>query len=345
MSRRTIGGLLGGLLLIAACSGPGATNAPATGAPATGGPATAGPASAGPTAGGVPEKLVLGLVPSREADVLVENAAPLAEYLSEELDIEVESYVPQDYPSLVAAMQTGQAHIGAFGPFGLVQSVDEAGAEIILQSARDGAVTYHTQWMTNDPDTYCLDEVVTDDAGFAYCNGTLDATEGPVGEEAIELIAEGTAVSFVQENSASGYLFPALQLLTLAGLDRETDIEASFAGGHDASVIAICNNEAPVGVAFDDARTILQEGDCDDISNVVVFAYSQEIPNDGVSVAGNLPDDLKQQIADALMGYAETEEGKAVLDAVYEIDEFGPPDLEAFDVVRQAATELGVTSD
>jgi phosphonate transport system substrate-binding protein len=342
-------GLLATLVLVAACSGPGATTAPTsaagTTAPGTSVPGSEAPATAAATEGAIPETLVLGLVPSREADVLVENAQPLADYLSEQLGIPVESFVPQDYPGLVAAMQTGQAHIGAFGPFGLIQSVDEAGAEIILQSARDGAVTYHTQWMTNDPDTYCLDEVVTDDAGLSYCNGTLDATEGPAGEEGIAAIAEGTTVSFVTETSASGYIFPALQLLQQAGLDRETQIDPLFAGGHDASVIAVCNGDAPVGVAFDDARTILQEGDCDDLSQVVVFAYSQEIPNDGVSVAGNLPDDLKQQIADALIAYAETEEGAAVLDSVYEIDEFAPADLEAFDLVRQAAEELGVTSD
>jgi phosphonate transport system substrate-binding protein len=76
-----------------------------------------------------------------------------------------------------------------------------------------------------------------------------------------------------------------------------------------------------------------------------VFAYSQEIPNDGVAVAGNLPDDLKQQIADALIAFSETEEGAAVLDSIYEIDEFAPADLDSFDVVREAAEELGITSD
>ena len=339
MARRPLLSMLGALaIVVAACAGtPAATP--------TAAPTTAPTTAPTPTQATDPDKLVLGLVPSREADVLIENAQPLADYLTTELGIEVESFVPQDYPGLVAAMQTGQAHIGAFGPFGLVQSVDEAGAEIILQSARDGAVTYHTQWMTNDPDTYCLDGVVTDDEGLSYCNGTMEATEGPVGEDAIALIQEGTTISFVGETSASGYIFPALQLLQLASLDRETGIDPLFAGGHDASVIAVCNEEAPVGVAFDDARTILQEGDCDDLGNVVTFAFSQEIPNDGVSVAGSLSDELKQQIADALIAYAETEEGAAVLDSIYEIDEFAPADLEAFDVVRQAANELGVTSD
>jgi phosphonate transport system substrate-binding protein len=291
-----------------------------------------------------PESLVLGLVPSREADVLVENARPLGDYLTEALGIPVETFVPQDYPGLVAAMATGQAHIGAFGPFGLVQAADEAGAEIILQSARNGLVTYHTQWMTNDPATYCEDEPVANADGLLFCNGTLDATVGPVGEASIARIAAGTPVAFTTATSASGYIFPALMLRD-AGIDHETGITPIFAGGHDNSVIAVCNGDAAVGVSFNDARTILQEGDCDDLSKVVVFAYSIEIPNDGVAVAGNLPAELKQAIADALIDYASTEAGAAVLDSVYEIDEFAPADLAAFDAVRQAAAELGVTSD
>ena len=36
----------------------------------------------------------------------------------------------------------------------------------ILQTERDGQVTYHTQWFTNNPDKYCLDEPVENDAGL-----------------------------------------------------------------------------------------------------------------------------------------------------------------------------------
>lgn len=299
------------------------------------------PASA---AAEMPEELVLGLVPSREADVLVENAQPLADYLTAELGIPVESFVPNDYTGLIAAMEAGQADIGAFGPFSLLQAQDVAGAEIILQSARDGSVTYHTQWMTNDPDKYCEDEPEANEDGLLFCNGTLDATEGPAGEDAIASIESGTPVSFVEQASASGYIFPAVQLLD-AGIDPASDIEPIFSGGHDNSVIAVCNGDAEVGVSFNDARTILEEGDCENMDDVVVFALSPEIPNDGVAVRGDLPDELKQDIADALIAYAETDEGKEVLDSVYEIDEFAPADLEAFDIVRQAAEELGITSD
>lgn len=328
--RRPILSTLGAALMAATLVAPAAAQSPATSAEPV--------MSEAP--GMIPETLVLGLVPSREADVLIENAQPLADYLASTLGIAVESFVPTDYTGLVVAMQTGQAHIGAFGPFALVQAQDIAGADIILQSVRNGSATYHTQWMTNDPATYCMDEPVADEAGLMYCNGTLEAAEGPIGEEALATIPEGTTVSFVEQSSASGYIFPVVQLMN-AGIDPATGITPLFAGGHDNSVIAVCNGDATIGVSFDDARGILQDGDCDDLGNVVVFAYSNEIPNDGVAVAGDLDAGLQQAIADALIAYSATEEGKAVLDSVYEIDEFVPADIASFDIVREAAEKVG----
>ena len=299
----------------------------------------------------VPEELIIGFVPSSEAGQLVEDIQPLADYLTEELGIPVTGTVSNDYTGLVTAMETGQAHIGALPPYGLIQAIDRAGAEVILQSERFGSGTYHTQFFTNDPDTYCTvsepeeNTRVVEDEEVTYlnCNGTArendETPEGPIGLEALENIEPGTTVSFVEQTSASGYIFPATVLIS-AGIDPEEDVEPLFPGSHDGSVIAVCEGDAEVGVSFDDARTVATT-DCDVASEVVVFAYGPEIPNDGIAVAGGLPDDLKQQIADALMAYAETEEGAEVLDSIYQITAFTEPNLEALELVRQAVDELG----
>jgi phosphonate transport system substrate-binding protein len=234
----------------------------------------------------------------------------------------------------------------------MVQAVDRADAEIILQSARFGSTTYHTQFFTNDPDKYCTDEPVEntrmaddEELTFLNCNGTdraFDETpQGPVGIEALANVEEGTTVSFVEQTSASGYIFPATVFLT-QGINPESDIDPVFAGSHDNSVVTVCDGTAEVGVSFDDARTE-PVTDCDVAANVVVFAYGPEIPNDGVAVAGDLPDDLKQQIKDALLAYADTEEGVTVLDEIYNITGFGDPNLDSLEIVRQAVEDLGYT--
>jgi phosphonate transport system substrate-binding protein len=301
-----------------------------------------------------PQELVIGFVPSVEAGALVEDIQPLADYLTEALGIPVEGFVSSDYTALVTAMETGQAQIAALPPFGLVQAVDTAGAEMILQSDRYGSVSYHTQFMTTDPDKYCMDEPVGNERAegddmvtVLNCNGTArafdEAPKGPIGIDALKNVEPGTQVSFVEPTSSSGYIFPATVFKTVAGLDPETDLDAIFAGGHDASVIAVCEGQAEVGVSFDDARTDAVT-DCDVADTVVVFAYGPEIPNDGVAVAGDLSEELKANIKQALLDYAETEDGAAVLDSIYNITKFGEPNQDSLQIIRDAVAELGYGS-
>jgi phosphonate transport system substrate-binding protein len=127
------------------------------------------------------------------------------------------------------------------------------------------------------------------------------------------------------------------------GIDPEADLEPVFAGGHDASVIAVCNGQAEIGVSFDDARTDAVT-DCDVPGTVVVFAYGPEIPNDGVAVSGDLSPELKASIKQALLDYAATEEGQTVLDEIYNITAFGEPNLESLQIIRDAVAELGYGS-
>jgi phosphonate transport system substrate-binding protein len=186
------------------------------------------------------------------------------------------------------------------------------------------------------------DEEVT----YLNCNGTDrafdESPEGPIGIEALANVEAGSTVSFVELSSASGYIFPATIFAT-AGIDPETGVEPFFANSHENSVVTVCEGDAIVGVSFDDARTEVGDlSDCDVANEVVVFAYGPEIPNDGIAVAGSLPEDLKEQIKQALLDYAESEEGQAVLGEIYNITAFTEPNLESLEIVRDAVDELGL---
>jgi phosphonate transport system substrate-binding protein len=347
MARRPLLSLFGALaIVVAACAGtPAATPTAAPTQAPTEAP-TAEPTQAGP------DSLVIGFVPSVEAEALVEDIKPLADYLSQQLGIPVEGYVSNDYTGLVTAMETGQAQIGAFAPFPMIQAVDRAGAEIILQSERFGSGTYHTQFFTNNPDKYCTvsapeeNERIEADVPTMYlnCNGTARANdespEGPVAVEALQNVDDGTNVSFVEQTSSSGYIFPATVFAT-QGIDIVSGINPIFAGQHDASVIAVCGGQAEVGVSFDDARPdAAEKSDCAIAEEVVVFAYGPEIPNDGIVVDGDLPQETKDAIKQALLDYAASEEGKTVLDEIYNITALTEPNLESLQIVRDAVENL-----
>jgi phosphonate transport system substrate-binding protein len=291
---------------------------------------------------GWPDKLVFTLTPSQEAGGLIDTAEPLAELLEEALGVEVEALVPSDYAGVIVALQSGQAQIaGGLGPAQMVQAADTADADLILQAVRFGNNQYVTQWFTNNPDEFCNDTPVADEAGWLYCNGVDQAsgpTDGPIGTEFIPKL-EGKTISFVEQGSTSGYLIPSLALLE-NGVDPVDDIEALFAGGHDSSVQAVYDGDAEVGVSFNDARGQLTETVPDVGEKVVVWGWSAPIPNDGFAVAGDLPQDLKDAIAQAFIDIAATEDGAVLLDELYEIDGLVPVPEGSYDIIRDLETEL-----
>ncbi|MGA9277124.1 phosphate/phosphite/phosphonate ABC transporter substrate-binding protein [Ilumatobacter sp.] len=291
-----------------------------------------------------PDEITFTLTPSQETGGLIETAQPLADMLSDELGISVKALVPTDYAGVIVALESGQAQVaGGLGPRQMVQAEEQAGADLVLQAERFGSLLYVTQWFTNDPDTFCADEPVADDEGYLFCNGVLeadgDASLGPIGQDELSKL-EGQTVAFVDQGSTSGYAIPALQL-SEAGVDPIDGIDALFAGGHDTAVQAVYDGDATVGVSFNDARGQLIEQVPDVGEKVVVFGWSGPIPNDGFAVAGDLPETLVDAISGAFVTIAGSDEGAAVLDELYEIDNLVPVNSADYDVIRDLEAQLG----
>ena len=321
---------------------------------------------------GWPEKLVFGFVPSQEQETLQDDIQPFIDVLEAGLGIEVEGVVTTDYTGLVTAMGSGQAQLGAFGPFGYVLGKDNFGnIEALIQSVRFGSATYHGQWFTNDP-SICTEppvpgtalenqngeivQVPADEAvalqvgaffgddGLQLGETTDDGTPISPGSSCIGDLANvaGKTIAFTTETSTSGYLFPALELTEL-GIDPTNDVNAVFTGGHDAAVTAVYNADAEIGLSFDDARRTIREEQTDVGEKVIVFSITDEIPNDVVAVVSDLPDDLKAAIYTTVESFLETEEGEAIFDEIYGWTDIQPANEADFDIVRTAANTLGIT--
>ncbi len=319
-----------------------------------------------------PEKIVFGFVPSQEQETLQDDIQPFIDVLENALGIKVEGIVTTDYTGLVTAMGTGQADLGAFGPFGFVLATQQFdNIEPLIQSIRFGSATYHGQWMTNNPDI-CTEppvmgtalenqngQVVQVDAleavalqigikfgdnGKEFGDATDDGTEITPGYSCIGDLSQvaGKTVAFTSESSTSGYLFPSLQLLNL-GIDPTSDINPVFAGGHDSSVTAVYNGDAEIGLSFDDARRTIRKTNPDVGEKNIVFWITEEIPNDVVAVNADLPDSLKEAIFTAVSDYLDTDEGQEIFDSIYGWTGIRRAEPSDFDIVREAAEKLGIT--
>ena len=383
MRRRNLVSLLVALVLVlAACASTGEEETTTTAAPettttqASGGEETTTTAAtttteADPTADW-PEAIVYGFIPSEQAETLGDAIQPYMDFLAVELGIEVEGVVTPDYNGLVVAMGAGQADFGAFGPFGYVQAETQYPTlEVLIQSIRFGSATYHGQWFTNDAsicDEPPAPGALENQDGSVVMVDPFDAVAlqvgvafGDSGKEA-ETLDDGTPVdagqacmaslesvvgknvAFTSATSTSGAVFPQLQLLN-AGIDIENDITYAYLGSHTDTVSAVYNGDFDIGLSFDDARRNIRKDSPDVGSKVIVFAISDEIPNDVVVARGELPDSLKQAVYDATEKFLSTEEGVALFDEIYGWTAIRPAVDSDFDVVREAAVKLGVTGD
>lgn len=347
MKRRALWALVAILALVAAACGDGDADTTTTeGQEATtttaGTDTTAAPGTTEPAGSEWPERLVFGFVPSQEASELQDDVETFAAILSDALGIEVQGEVTTDYTGLGVAMGTGQADMGAFGPAGYVlASRQYDNLELLAQSVRFGDATYHGQYFTNDP-AICGDAGTVEGAfyyddsgtvvpvgptetpalqvGYEFVEGNLERNEAlspPTAcAEPVDLSAvAGKSIAFGTETSTSGYIFPTIEL-------RNADItedqyETQFSGGHDASVQAVYDGTADIGVSFDDARATIAETNPAVGERVIVFNITARIANDVIAVRSDLPDDLKDAIFQAMTDYIATEEGQAVMEQLY----------------------------
>lgn len=218
-----------------------------------------------------PETLIFGAVPSEESSSLVESYEKIIEVLEKELGIEVEFVQATDYAGIIEGQVSGRVHIAQYGPFAYVLA-GIRGAELEVAGV-----------MTDGPDI---------EPGY-QSYGIALASNGDI--SGIEDFA-GKTVCFVDPASTSGFLYPSEGLLS-AGIDPEADVTAVFAGGHDASVLAVKNGDCDAGFAFDAMvdKNLIESGDIE-AGEIKTVWKSEVIAGSPLAMQANLPASLKAEI-------------------------------------------------
>lgn len=266
-----------------------------------------------------PDQLIMGFVPSQDSDTIADTVEPLADRLSEELGIPVEGKVMTNYTALVEAMGTNEVQIGFIPAFAYVLANDKHDVEVILKSERYGSGTYVAQY------------IVSADSDF---------------EELADL--EGAVWAYGDPSSTSGYLFPAAQIMDEFGVtDPQTEFfaEAYQTGGHDNSAIEVYEGRADVATTFDDVRETLEEEYPDIMEKTKILGYTEEIPNDTISITKELSDDLVQNIKDAFLSFNEDDEMIQIMNDVYNWDAIIEAEDSEYDVVRSTYNKFGDNID
>ncbi|HEY5596651.1 MAG TPA: phosphate/phosphite/phosphonate ABC transporter substrate-binding protein [Candidatus Bipolaricaulota bacterium] len=288
----------------------------------------------------VPAELVLGMIPSREPAVLLPDLEPFSQLLLQALQARgfaiqsAKAFVPESETATVAALGTGEIHVGFMGPLSAIQAEQESGAKVVTVTVRNGVLLYRGQLMANV------------NAGYANFEDVIKAVQA----------GKNVTMSYTSTSSTSGFLFPCAKLASFGILPGNfPNFKTIVAGGHTGSALSTFRGDTQIGWGFDDVRQSLVGREAEtgldatlapfDIYKQIntlmpIIGYSDWIPNDPQVVAGDLDPALQTAIAEELVNISETEAGKTILDSLLDGTAFEQVESSSLDAVRQVVAEI-----
>lgn len=314
--------------VMAACA-PAATPAPTAAPTAPPAPPAATPTTA-PAAplGTADNPIVVAFEPSATSQSITTGGQEVLTLLSAATGLNFKGVVPTSYAALTEAMGSGNAQVGWMATFAYILAHQKGYANVALITQRNGSDHYGSQFIARA------------DAGFT------PAADTPATDAEITTLLQfkGKRPCFGDQQSASGYVLPMI-FLKKAGLNTDTDLKAPvFAGGHPQVARAVyVGGICDFGATFVDARTGVTS-DLPDVMTKVVVVYETPpiIPNDNMSFAPDLPQDLQAKITSAMLQVAGTDAGKKGLNDLYQIGGLTKADDTFYDQFRSYLQASGV---
>lgn len=196
----------------------------------------------------------------------------LSALLAKKLGCKVTLFIATNYTAEVEAMRAKKLDVGEFGPLGYIFAHQLARAlPVAVFGTKDRKpVTYTAAlWVPTD--------------------------------STIQTVADlrGHSIAFSDPGSTSGNLFPRYALLK-AGLDPDADVKIQFAGSHTASLLALTNGKVDAGEVNSQQQATAAAAGQFDTSKFRTIWRSAPIPNDPITVRGDLPAAFRLALAKAL---------------------------------------------
>ena len=260
------------------------------------------------------------IVPAQDVVALKEQGEKLKEFLKKETGMEVEIELPVNYIALVEAFGSKRADAAIINTFGYILANEKYGVQARLKLMNRGRDEYYGQ--------------------------IIARADGPKTIKDLN----GKKFAFVDPASTSGYLLP-LRLFKQENIKLK---EFMFAGKHDTVVRAVYQKQVDAGATFytppdddgtpKDARWILRTEYPDVYDKIKILKLTGPIPNDPVIFRKDIPEEVKQKFADALIKYIKTDEGKSVLLGMYHITDFKAATDKDYDLIRGYLKDVGETA-
>lgn len=263
---------------------------------------------------GVEEKPIrLGFVPSEESERNLIAAEDISAFIEDEFGLVVVLEVISSYDDLIDSMCNEEVEAGALPTLFYMMAAERGCADVALVSEEEGATYYQSQFIART------------DSDITTYEDLIDKT-----------ICRPTPVSMFD------WVTPSIALKA-ASVDPESDLgEVLDRDGHSDVVSGVYDRDCDAGVTYVDARVTVVDEFPDVMDQVVVIAETAEIPNDTLAYAPHLPDELREQLTQAMLNVSRDDDQQELLNLLFGWDTLTGTSDASFNAFRRQLSAAGV---
>jgi len=188
-------------------------------------------------------------------------------------------------------MRVGDIHLAWYGGKSYIEAAKRANAEAFAQVVDTaGGKGYYSHLITNKN------------------NPIVAEAKAMGGDKYVIKNAGNLTFAFNDPNSTSGFLVPSYYVFAQNRVDLKKAFKRLvFSGSHEATALAIANNQVDVATNNNEALDRLQKTNPQAIANIKTIWNSTLIPSVPIAYRQDLPADLKHKIRNFFYSFKDPE--------------------------------------
>jgi len=228
--------------------------------------------------------LYMGVFPRRNVVTTKKAFRPLADYLSEKLDANVQMVVPLNFKSFWEGVQSGNYDLVHYNQYHYIVSHKKFGYEVLFANEEMGRNTI---------------------------SGTLIVSKDAGIDNVSDL--KGKRIVFGGGKKAMGSYIAPLAVLKQQGLYPKTDFEVAFAKNPVTAVVKVGDGKYDAAGAGDVVLELKATRKRTNVDRLKILAKSEPFAHLPWAVKGNMPKEMANKIQRIMTSLKASDEGKAIL--------------------------------
>lgn len=248
--------------------------------------------------------LIFGVNPFTKPEKVKELYLPIINKVTKLISKKSKTIIVSDYEALINYMAEDLIDIGWFSPMAYVEAKSKLNILPLVTPKINGKASYQ---------------------GYIFCRKNSNY------QSLSDL--KNKSFAFVDELSASGYIYPR-HLLQDAGLNLQRDLkEIDFLGNHDKVIQSVLNSEFDAGATYNEAWERAEKSGLN-LSSLKIIKKTEDIPKDVIAANDQLDSELVSEIQSAFLEVAGEDDIKESLKQTNITDFIKTVDSN-FDVIRK----------